>query len=292
VSSLRFFQVDVFARARFGGNPLAVFIGADGVETGLMQQIAREMNLSETTFVQTPKQREHAALVRIFTPGQELPFAGHPTVGTAFVLTRLGLVNAPQFTFEEGVGPVGLRRGDEPDFFWMQPPLPPVDATFHDTAGIAAALGLSAGEIAAPARSIGAGLLNFLCVALRSKSAVDDLRIDREKLVTPTSEKAAFGDLLIFHYASGSAHSRMFAHPESGIGEDPATGSSVAPLVFALYHGGLLEPECASLVVEQGTKMRRQSFLHARFTRDAKGAPSNIEVGGRSIFVFEATLEL
>ncbi|MBV8244605.1 MAG: PhzF family phenazine biosynthesis protein, partial [Candidatus Eremiobacteraeota bacterium] len=203
MSSLRFFQVDVFARARFGGNPLAVFIGADGVETGLMQQIAREMNLSETTFVQTPKQREHAALVRIFTPGQELPFAGHPTVGTAFVLTRLGLVNAPQFTFEEGVGPVGLRRGDEPDFFWMQPPLPPVDATFDDTAGIAAALGLSAADIAAPARSIGAGLLNVLCVALRSKSAVDDLRIDREKLVTPTSEKAAFGDLLIFHYASG-----------------------------------------------------------------------------------------
>ena len=121
---LKFQQIDVFTSERFRGNPLAVFWAADGFDdTAGMQRIAREMNLSETTFVQRSQEPTCAFKVRIFTPGSELPFAGHPTLGTAFVLDRLGLLPGADFSFEEGVGPVRLHK-DKRGRFWMFPPEP------------------------------------------------------------------------------------------------------------------------------------------------------------------------
>src|SRR5947209_6021048 len=133
---LSFQQIDVFTDHLFGGNPLAVFLEGDGLETALMQRIAREMNLSETTFVQTPADKSCAFKVRIFTPGTELPFAGHPTIGTAYVLHSLGRLPAGPFRFEEGAGPVGLRQ-DKRGRFWMTPPRATASAPLENGGPIA-----------------------------------------------------------------------------------------------------------------------------------------------------------
>ena len=258
---LPFYQTDVFTDRIFGGNPLAVFLDADNLDRATMQSIAREMNLSETTFVQTAHNGGDVR-VKIFTPGKELPFAGHPTIGTADVLYRLGKLPSTQFSFEMGVGIVPLQR-DEDGMFWMRPPQPVIEGS---------------------TARVSAGGNPFRCVLARSKAEVDAFVLDRTALATDD-------DILVFCYQDGSAYSRMLASPALGIGEDPATGSSVAPLIAFLAANGNLEPERSALVVEQGTRMGRQSFLHARFSHQS-GTVSDIRVGGTAVPVFESVLTL
>src|SRR5437870_8080038 len=143
--------VDVFTERPLLGNPLAVVLEADGLSDAEMQAIARETNLSETTFVLPPEKREHAAKVRIFTPHVELPFAGHPTVGTGWVLIDEGLVgsNATAFTLEEGVGPIPVRvdRGGGEVVLWMSHPAVKFGEMIEERVDVAAALGLTVGDL-------------------------------------------------------------------------------------------------------------------------------------------------
>jgi len=286
---LPFYQVDVFTSELFGGNPLAVFLEADGLDEVTMQKIAREMNLSETTFVQHASSANAAHRVRIFTPGQELPFAGHPTIGTASVLHRLGKVTGDAFTFEMNVGPIAITREDST--FWMTPPpAEPLGGAF-DRAAIANALGLPTSAVVSPPQLFGGRGVSFLCVQIDTAANVDWIMFERAALVSALGDEAGAGDVLVFSYMAGVAYSRMFAAVASGIPEDPATGSSVAPLCAALAQWRVLDQSRTTLKVEQGTQMGRQSFLHARFEVQHTSV-QNVTVGGTSVPVFQSVLEL
>lgn len=280
-----FHQVDVFTHEPFGGNPLAVFPDADGLDAATMQKIAREMNLSETTFVLPPSNADAIARVRIFTPRQELAFAGHPTIGTAFVLDALGRISSDAFAFEMGVGPVTVRRDERT--FWMTPPPVNASAPVARAADIAAALHLSADACARDPIVAGAGTLTFLCVLLTSREAVDGATIDRAALARAAGAQVAEGDVLLFACDGASAYSRMFAQVHSGIGEDPATGSSVAPMFAALAAYGRLDTVTFPFVVHQGVKMGRPSELFVR--RQASRDPAAIEVGGTAVPMLRGT---
>ncbi len=281
--SLKFHQVDVFTERPLYGNPLAVYIDADDLAPELMQRIAREMNLSETTFVQRSSDLACAFRVRIFTPGIELPFAGHPTVGTAFVLTREGIIADAEFRFEMNVGPVRVRR--EREMFWIVPPVPNAEREVS-APDVAAAVGLSRGSCRS-AYIIKNGV-RFLSVIVENRQAVDSVEPNRQAL-----QQQGLGDIdvLVFCYRSGRAYSRMFPNPAYGIVEDPATGGSVAPLSLTLKLAKELDPNTDRLTIEQGTKMGRQSFLHARFRQSDDGL-HEIEAGGTAVHNFESALRI
>lgn len=288
---LKFQHIDVFTTEKFSGNPLAVFWNADGFDdAAAMQSIAREMNLSETTFVQRSQDPSCSFKVRIFTPGAELQFAGHPTLGTAFALDRLGLLPSADFSFEEGVGPVRLHK-DERGRFWMYPPEPKIGETIDAKAEIARALGVVEHAIVAAPRRIDGGGSAFLCIILDDAKTVDAIAVDRATLAKATNSEIGDGFLLIFSYRDGKAYSRMFASVRTGIGEDPATGGSVATLCYALHAAGKLAPDLNAITIEQGVKMGRRSFLHAQFQRSGERL-ANLSVGGDSVFIFESVLEL
>ena len=184
--SYRFVQVDVFTDRVFGGNPLAVFFDGRGLDDALMQQIAREMNLSETVFLFPPSRPDCAAALRIFTPARELPFAGHPTVGTAWVLAAHGMApkGASRFVLEEKVGPIPVELdGDpaRPDFVWMKHPEATFDPVLENRGALARALGLEEADLlpGAPIRPGSTGN-TFLFVPLR----------DRRRWTAPSSTSA------------------------------------------------------------------------------------------------------
>lgn len=283
-----FHQVDVFTQSPFGGNPLAVFPRATGLDAQTMQNIAREMNCSESAFVLPPSDGRAIARVRIFTPMQELPFAGHPTIGTAFVLDTLGRIPSDAFAFEMGVGLVGLRR--ESKTYWMTPPTATASQPVARAADVAAALHLKLGECTHDPVVAGAGALAFLCIQLTSIDAVDAIAIDRAALALVAGTSVGEGDLLIFAREEASVYSRMFAHVANGIGEDPATGSSIAPMCAALQAYGQLTDLSFPFVVRQGVKMGRPSELFVR--RAASESSTAIEVGGNAVPMLHGTLTL
>jgi trans-2,3-dihydro-3-hydroxyanthranilate isomerase len=288
-----FLQVDVFTDRVFGGNPLAVFLDAAGLDDGTMQAIAREMNLSETTFVLPAARADCVARVRIFTPGREVPFAGHPTIGTAWVLaTRRRLGGLGQAALEEGIGPVRVELdGDpiQPTFVWMRHRDAEFEPEVTDRAGVAAALGLGEPELrpGAPV-CVGSTGSPFLLVPLRDRRAVD-----RAVLDVPAMRRAA-GDgvpgVFVFAAEATGAYSRMFAPHTSRVPEDPATGSASGPLGAYLARHGLVSGDGAlRLVSEQGTRMGRQSFVHIRLHRQGAHV-TGIEVGGAVVPVLEGRL--
>jgi trans-2,3-dihydro-3-hydroxyanthranilate isomerase len=286
--SYDFVKVDVFTTVPFEGNPLAVFTAAEGLDAATMQRIACELNLSETTFVFPPADPKHTASVRIFTPRSELPFAGHPTVGTAFVLR--GDSETDRLVLEEGIGPVPVRvalAADGAVQFWLTTP-PITFGERVDPKPVAAALGLKLTDLlvdVAP-EVAGAGP-RFLFVPLKNCEAVD-----RIEMLDPRALRAALPDAPtgVFVFArleesdqqSGSTfavYSRMFA-PEAGIAEDPATGSATGPLAAFMMRRGLLPLENGlHMISEQGTKMGRRSLLHVLVHVDDRNE-ATIEVGG------------
>ncbi len=296
-----FVQVDVFTDRVFGGNPLAVVRDARGLTDGEMAAIAGEMNLSETTFVLPPTRPDCDARVRIFTPRRELAFAGHPTIGTSFVLATHGMLpaGARTLTLEEGVGPVPVRlEGDPaaPDFLWMRhgaatfgPPLVP-------RADFAAALGLMEDDLL-PDAPIQTGTTGsaFLYIPLRDRATVDRAALDVPAILRCFSDTAAVGVFVFTPDAnptSNRVYARMFAPHTSGIPEDPATGSASGPLGAYLVQHGLVTPDATVRIVsEQGAKMGRQSFIHIAITTEM-GAVTGIEVGGSAVPVLEGTLSL
>lgn len=270
---------DVFTDRPFAGNPLAVFPDAAGLTPEQMQTIAREMNLSETTFV-TPGSAPNHFAMRIFTPGRELPFAGHPIVGTAIVLKSLGRIPGPTTTFEIAVGAVPVTlTADHASF--TRPGAPDHRAAPIPDAEIAALL--STESLAAPAFEAGYGT-NFLYAPLPTREAVAaaTLRLDLWRSAAPRLNTTA-----IYLYAQTSPttlHARLFA-PGMGVSEDPATGSAAAGLV-----GSLPSPEgTTALTITQGVEMGRPSTIAATVTR-TNGRVTEISIAGGSVVVAEGRL--
>ncbi|HEY6117450.1 MAG TPA: PhzF family phenazine biosynthesis protein [Candidatus Dormibacteraeota bacterium] len=283
--------VDVFTDRSLAGNQLAVVLDGKDLSPRLMQRIAREMNFSETTFVFPPENAAHAARIRIFTPALELPFAGHPTIGTAWVLIDEGVVPKAknEFVLEENVGPVPVRADGA--MVWMtHPKLSFGQVVPHKQ--VAAAIGVEESDIVddIPAQIASTGN-PFLYVVLRDAEMVDRAVCERprlEKLLH--GGDLAHGVYLFADAGPNRLYGRMFA-PD--IGEDPATGSAAGPLgAFAVRYGVAERAAKVALVTEQGAKMGRPSTLHISLEYgDSKEIPDRIEVGGGVMPVLRGELE-
>ena len=301
--SYRYLHFDVFTDHLFGGNQLAVFLDARGLSAETMQAIAKEMNFSETTFVLPPEAGGTDARLRIFTPGEELPTAGHPTVGTTFALARSGVIERGRQHFVYGcnIGPVPVTMtwtGDDLDFVWMTQSLPTFGAVIPDPARTAAALSLSPAAVAAtgqPVQVVSCGV-PFLLVPLTTRSAVDSAVVNPgvlDMLFTQVNTKAH--GLMVFTTQPGDAratvYSRMFA-PEMGITEDPATGIATGPLGCYLVRHKIVRPERAGAMISlQGVKMGRPSHVHMSIGLE-HGEIASVRVGGESVLAGEGTLYL
>ena len=294
----RFRQVDVFTDRVLAGNPLAVFLEPDGLSDAEMQAIAREMNLSETTFVLPPARSESTARVRIFTPRREIPFAGHPTIGTAYVLATEGRVakDARQLVLDEGIGPITvLLEGDAkaPTFLWMRHGAATFGPVVTSRAAIADALGLEEYDLLAnaPIESGSTGS-PFVFVPLCDRAAVDRARPDVGKLVRMPETSSAGIFVFSPDPTAGRVYSRMFAPHTSGIPEDPATGSASGPLgAYVVRHRLLASGGEARIVSEQGTQMERPSLVHIK-GRVSAGELTDIMVGGQVVAVLDGVLRL
>lgn len=283
--------VDVFTDVALEGNPLAVFADARGLPEAMMAKIARELNLSETTFVLPATRHDCAAKVRIFTPGAEMRFAGHPTIGTAYVLRESGRVpkSEPSFALEEGVGPVHVRADDDGLLWLLTPDIE--RGQLYDRAACARSLGLDETDLIpdVPCRMLTAGNPNVY-IALRDKAAVDRAWVERSALRSLAGESNEPPCIFVFTPTAEGAYSRMFA-PEYGIVEDPATGSATGPLAAFMMDNGLVRTASGTrFVSEQGTKMGRRSLLHVLV--HGEGGSDGIEVGGRVAPLARATMKL
>jgi trans-2,3-dihydro-3-hydroxyanthranilate isomerase len=273
---------DVFTERALTGNPLAVFTDARGLDDATMQALAREMNLSESTFV-LPGGDDCDARLRIFTPKIELPFAGHPTLGTAAVLAARGAgEESLRLGTAAGVIPVRLTHDPgRPPFGWMRQPLPR-HARFASPEALLAALGLdpvagAAGRAGAPPVEVYDNGNQYVYVALDTPAAVAALRPDMARL-------AALGPLLVSVFAPDGPRwrCRVFG-PSAGVPEDPATGSAAGPLAYHLArHGRIGFGD--EIVIEQGLELGRPSRLHARALGSAARLDA-LEVGGRAVVI-------
>lgn len=303
---LHYHRVDVFTDRAFGGNPLAVFTNGRGLTTETMQAIAKEFNLSETTFVLPPDDARHDYRVRIFTPANELPMAGHPTVGTSFVLAREHMVEsagdeAVTITLEEGVGPIPVRiefAGGQPLFIEMTQPLPTFGPRLEDPAPIAEMLSLDVADIDEwlPVEVVSCGV-PFLYVPLKSLDAARRAR-PRADLMERALAGVVPPEVLVFtrevEHAGSTVHSRMFA-PPLGITEDPATGAASGPLGSYLVRHGLVrgggDGGAAEIVSEQGIEMGRPSFIKIRIETGGEEI-TGVHVGGQCVYMGEGFIEI
>jgi trans-2,3-dihydro-3-hydroxyanthranilate isomerase len=299
---LRYHTLDVFTRRRFAGNPLAVALGADGLDAAAMQQIAREFNLSETVFVLEPRDSVNTARIRIFTPARELPFAGHPTIGAAVLIaqtrapdavTRHGLVIA----LEEEIGlvrcDVSLDRDGATFGRFAVPLLPSRGGKAPEIEPLARALGLAPEEIGFGRHepSLFSAGVELLFVPVASQAALAAARPDPARFA-----EVLGGALGAYLYTSDTLEeasaisARMFPHGV-GIVEDPATGAAAA--AFAGVAHAFEEPEDGEheIVIEQGHHMGRPSRI-VLGTRIEAGRLDGVTVAGHAIGVFRGELEL
>ena len=295
--SHKIFTVDVFTDKPLAGNQLAVVLDAHDIPPDVMQRIAKEMNISETTFVLPADDPAHAARIRIFTPGEELPFAGHPTVGTAWVLATQGLVpgGALEFTLEESIGPVPVRGVNGPAglAFWMTHPPVRFGDVYENRLDVAAAVRLTEHDLVAgvPIQVAQTGT-PFLFVPLRDARSVDAAMPDVGLLRGLFKGTASLAVFIFASLGKNRLYSRMFAPHVSDILEDPATGGASGPLgAFAVKSGLVPRTAIVSIVSEQGTKMGRQSFINIEMEyADSPDIPTRIEVGGSVQPVISGTL--
>lgn len=267
--------VDVFTDTPLEGNPVAVFLDGSGLGSETMQRTARELNLSETVFVLPPGGPDADAQVRIFTPGLELPFAGHPVLGTAFVLgDRLGK-SVVRLLTGAGVIPVSLRREQSAITFGeMDQPVPEPEP-FERERELLSVLGVERSGL--PVEAYSNGPLHVY-VALDSDEAVASLRPDMRAI----AELNGSLGVNCFAGAASSYKTRMFA-PAVGVPEDPATGSAAGPLAFHLHrHGQIAAGQ--QIEIRQGAEIGRPSLLYARI----EGSSERVErvvVGGSAVVV-------
>ena len=277
-----FVTVDVFTDRRFGGNPLAVFPDAAGMSDAEMQSLAAEFNLSETTFVLPPENPAHTARVRIFTRTREMPFAGHPTVGTAYVLAQQGRDRGGKLLFEELAGLVEIdveRDGSgAPTGATIAAPQPLSLGPELPVETIAACAGLQPADIRLGAhRPVAASLGNPFVIAEVEAAALSRATLDvasfRQAVEAVPALEGRLGLYLYAHDARGSAQARMFA-PLGGTFEDAATGSAAGPL-GALLLSLSTDPELR-LDIQQGVVMGRPSLLRVVARRGADGIRATI----------------
>ena len=287
--SLPFYIVDVFAEAKYAGNQLAVFTNAEALSSAEMQQIAKEMNYSETTFILSSEQRSNGYDVRIFTPAKELPFAGHPTLGTAFILQH-ELIKQPVETIalnlEIGQIPVSILYKDGlADVLWMQQRSPVFGETFAAET-IAPILNLDVTDIDTnvPIQDVSTGV-PFIIVPLKTRQALKRIKVNKDRyfaLIENTHAK----EILVFcpetHHPENQLSVRVFAD-SLGIPEDPATGSANGCLAGYLVQHLYLGKPFIDLRVEQGEEIGRPSLLLLKATKTA--ANIHVSVGGRVVLV-------
>jgi trans-2,3-dihydro-3-hydroxyanthranilate isomerase len=299
---LQYRIVDVFTDRMFGGNPLAVVLDGRGVTDGEMQSLAREMNLSETTFVLPPEDRANDFRVRIFTPGRELPMAGHPTIGTAFVLAREKMLPAGgdvvTIRFEEEVGPIPVRlemKEGAPDMIWMTQPLPNFGPVFPNAVAVAEMLGIDPVDLRAdlPIEVVSCGM-PFVFVPVGDLATMRRLSFNKDlshRVLDSLEVQQVFVFAMEVEHAGSTVHSRMFA-PHLGIPEDPATGGASGPLGCYLVRHGLVDAKPkASIVSEQGIEMGRPSFIHIEIAQETNEI-TEVKVGGQTVFVGGGEIEL
>jgi trans-2,3-dihydro-3-hydroxyanthranilate isomerase len=290
--SYRYTVVDVFTTEPLAGNPLAVFPDASEIDETTMQKIARELNLAETAFVLPATRRDCAARVRIFTPAKEMAFAGHPTIGTAFVLLQKKTIsrNSSELSLEEQIGPVPLRidPGQSP-LIWLR--MPQVrEGRCYDSSLCAGVLGLDPRELLPlPPQLLSAGNPTLI-VAAKNRAAVDRAWLDLAGLKNLKDTETGPFCVFLFTPTPDGAYSRMFA-PEYGIPEDPASGSCIGPLAaFMMGHGLISSAGGKRFVSEQGSKMGRRSSLHVDV--QGKETATEIYVGGHVTPIVEAVTTL
>ena len=286
--------VDVFTRNPLEGNALAVFPNAAGLDDATMQKIAKEMNLSETTFVLPATQPGCAANVRIFAPVREMIFAGHPTIGTAFVLLEKGNVlrSGTRFALQEKIGAVPIRveaGASGRPLIWLT--TPPIEfGGMYDRRLCAQVLGLDLKDLLdIKPQIVGAGNPTIF-VALRDKRAVDRAWLDMHGFKILARKRREATSVFVFAPTSEGAYSRMFG-PNLGVPEDPASGSLTGPLAaFMIRHGLASGADGTRLVSEQGTKMGRRSLLHIHIR--GKDGVDGIDIGGYVTPVAEGVMRI
>ena len=296
-----FILVDVFTSRPFGGNQLAVFTDAAALNAGEMQELAHEMNFSESTFVMPPES-SGARRVRIFTPTVEVPMAGHPTVGTTWVLASRGEIAldsaSVDATLQLGIGPVTVTiesTGGKPDFVWMAHREAEFGEKRDDRAHFAEALGISAADIRddLPIQIVSTGF-PFVFVPLRNLDALG--RCYPNKAPIAALFKGVEQPPLLYVFVaedSGefSVRSRMFA-PFNGIAEDPATGSAAAPFgAYAATYGLIKPAPRTEFTIRQGVEMGRPSEIRVEVARKDSGAFA-LRIGGRCAIVGEGAMFL
>jgi trans-2,3-dihydro-3-hydroxyanthranilate isomerase len=292
--TLRYLHLDVFTSNPFEGNQLAVFPDPGELSAETMQRIAREMAFSESTFIY-PAEKGGDVRMRIFTPGEELPMAGHPTIGSTFALAIEGTIPRGRegFVFELGVGPTPVSLEWEKtglSFAWMTQPLPVFGTIIEDRAGMAAALAIEADSLVVglPVQVVSCGV-PFLFVPIVSRAAVDAVAIDRRALVRACND-AGTDELPVFLFSTeagadeATVYSRMLA-PGFGIVEDPATGGASGPLGSYLLHHGLVSAGTAGQILSlQGAAMGRPSWIHIAIDGQ-RDRITRVRIGGRSVLV-------
>ncbi len=290
-----FVTLDVFTARPLAGNPLAVVLDSQNLDSAAMQAIAREFNLSETVFV-LPPQAGGRAKIRIFTPGRELPFAGHPTVGTAVLLALRDKRSAGRFVLEEEVGPVtcsvepanavsGRAR-------FELPKMPEKSGEMKDPGAVAAALGLKAEDVGDLPAGFWSGGVPYAYLPVRSRDAVARSRADAallDRASGPNDPKAVYVFSRETTEAGHHFHARMYA-PTFGIAEDPATGSAVAGFAGLLAAHEKLPDGEHEFVIEQGYEMGRPSVMHLYLTMRG-GRLSAASIGGEAVIFSEGTFE-
>jgi trans-2,3-dihydro-3-hydroxyanthranilate isomerase len=299
----QFYTADVFTDRPFGGNQLAVFPHAGGLTSQQMQQIAREFNLSETVFVLPPQTPAGTRQLKIFTPYAELPFAGHPTVGTAYVLSAIGEIpldrDVTQIIFEEGVGAVPVKifaKDGKPTYTELTAAkLPEFYSETPSSSDLAAMISLDSADLCdgeyAP-QGVSCGMI-FLFIPLNSRTALQKAKLDLqlwEKLLSHTP----LNNVYIFcnepELVNSDLRARMFA-PALGISEDPATGAAATALAGYLGVRDTTAQGTLTWVVEQGFEIDRPSLLKVEADKQ-QGKIREIRVGGASVMMSEGYLNL
>lgn len=301
-------QIDVFTSKRLEGNPLAVFTDARGLSDTEMQALARETNLQETTFVfpqDAATEQEHGVKVRIFVPTQEIPFGGHPTLGTAMVLRGLRLAShksgsarsdAAEITLDLKVGkiPVAFRTDPSGNAFGEMRQVDPAFGAIHDRDTIAALLDLSVGDIAsdAPIQTVSTGLF-FIIVPIKNLSTLQRLAVAPQKAYDYLNRQNLPPGLADFYYVTRETSDPAIGLRSRGIfstSEDPATGSAAGCTAAWMVRYGIAQSD-QTVHILQGVEIKRPSQIFVRASKDGDTV-RNVRVGGNAVEVMEGLFSL
>ena len=299
-------QIDVFTSHRLQGNPLCVFVDARGLSDAEMQDLARETNLQETTFAfprDTATERQQGVAVRIFDPEEELPFGGHPTLGTAMVLRTLRLARSAPATLEPedvsvitldlkvGKVPVSFREDSSGSVFGEMLQVPPLFGPVHDKNTVATLLDMNASDIAddGPVQTVSTGL-PFVIVPFKRLSALQSLRLDSRKVDAYLERQAPNAGFYYVTRDTGDPGVGLRARSIYASGEDPATGSAAGCTAAWMVRYGMAQPE-QSVHIRQGVEIKRPSDIFVRAGKDGEKVV-NVRVGGHAVQIMEGEVSL